>query len=130
MKSRPSDVATPCRVSALFASRHVDEAILRHLFQKALLESPAYRNLQRLPGVGEMPAQAIDRVVKEVSASLYTALTKVLADPDTTRLSRRLAENLTKSIGTEMQQGQTVIKIESLLYDLLEEVKVTYIGKD
>ena len=106
------------------------EAILRHLFQKALLESPAYRNLQRLPGVGEMPAQAIDRVVKEVSASLYTALTKVLADPDTTRLSRRLAENLTKSIGTEMQQGQTVIKIESLLYDLLEEVKVTYTSKD
>ena len=106
------------------------EAILRHLFQKALLESPAYRNLQRLPGVGEMPAQAIDRVVKEVSTSIYTALTKVLADPDTTRLSRRLAENLTKSIGTEMQQGQTVIKIESLLYDLLEEVKVTYTSKD
>lgn len=102
------------------------EAILRHLFQKALLESPAYRNLQRLPGVGEMPAQAIDRVVKEVSTSIYTALTKVLEDPDTTRLSRRLAENLTKSIGAEMQRGQTVIKIESLFYDLIEEIKVTY----
>ncbi len=102
------------------------EAILRHLFQKALLESPAYRNLQRLPGVGEMPAQAIDRVVKEVSTSIYTALTKVLEDPNSAKLSRRLAENFTQSIGAEMQRRQTVIKIESLLYDLIEEIKVTY----
>ena len=102
------------------------EAILRHLFQKALSESPAYRNLQLLPGIGELPAQAIERVVKEISASIYTALTKVLEDPNSAKLSRRLAENMTKSIGDEMQRGQTIIKIESLLYDLIEEVRVTY----
>ncbi len=102
------------------------EAIFRHLFQKALLESPAYRNLKLLPGIGELPAQAIDRVVKEVSGSIYIALTKILEDPDSGNLSRRLAETLTQSIGDEMQRGQTIVKIESLLYDLLEEVKVTY----
>ncbi len=105
------------------------EAILRHLFQKALSESPAYRNLKLLPGIGELPAQAIDRVVKEISASIYTALTKVLEDPDSAKLSRRLAENMTKSLGDEMQRGQTIIKIESLLYDLIEEVRVTYSNK-
>ena len=102
------------------------EAIFRHLFQKALLESPAYRNLKLLPGIGELPAQAIDRVVKEVSGSIYIALTKVLEDPASGNLSRRLAETLTQSIGDEMQRGPTIVKIESLLYDLLEEVKVTY----
>jgi hypothetical protein len=102
------------------------EAILRYLFQKALSESPAYRNLQMLPGIGELPAQAIDRVVTEVSASIYTAITKLLEDPNSAKLSRRLAENLTRSIGTEMQRGQTTIKVESLLYDLIEEIKVTY----
>ncbi|AFY96192.1 hypothetical protein Cha6605_5305 [Chamaesiphon minutus PCC 6605] len=102
------------------------EAILRHLFQKALSESPAYRNLQMLPGIGEMPAQAVDRVVKEISASIYTAMTKLLEDPDSAKLSRRLAENFTQSIGNEMQRGQTIVKIESLLYDLIEEIKVTY----
>jgi hypothetical protein len=106
------------------------EAILRHLFQKALSESPAYRNLQMLPGLGELPAQAIERVVKEISASIYTALTKLLEDPDSAKLSRRLAENFTQSIGTEMQRGQTVIKIESLLYDLIEEIKVTYSSRE
>ncbi len=102
------------------------EAILRFLFQKALSESPAYRNLQMLPGIGELPAQAIDRVVTEVSSSIYTAITKLLEDPDSAKLSRRLAENLTQSLATEMQRGQTTIKVESLLYDLIEEIKVTY----
>jgi hypothetical protein len=106
------------------------EAILRHLFQKALSESPAYRNLQMLPGIGEMPAQAIDRVVKEISASIYTAMTKLLEDPDSAKLSRRLAENFTQSIGNEMQRGQTIVKIESLLYDLIEEIKVTYSSRE
>ena len=105
------------------------EAIFRHLFQKALLESPAYRNLKMLPGIGELPAQAIDRAVKEISTSIYTALTKVMEDPDSSKLSRRLAENLTKSIGDELQRGQTIVKVESLLYDLIEEIKVTY-GKN
>ncbi len=102
------------------------EAIFRHLFQKALSESPAYRSLRLLPGIGELPNQAIDRVVKEVSSSIYIALTKLLEDPDSGNLSRRLAETLTQSIGDEMQRGQTIVRIESLVYDLLEEVKVTY----
>jgi hypothetical protein len=105
------------------------EDIFQHLFHQALLESPAYRNLRMLPGVGELPAQAIDRLVKEVSTSLYTALTKVISDPDNGRLSRRLAENLGSAIGDEMQRGQTTIKIESLVYDLIEEIKVTYSTK-
>lgn len=105
------------------------EAIFRHLFNKALLESPAYRNLQLLPGIGELPAQAIDRVIKEVSASIYTALTKVMADPERGKLSQQLTANLTQALGNEMQRGSTIMKIESLLYDLLEEIKVTYINK-
>ncbi len=105
------------------------EAIFRHLFHQALLESPAYRNLQLLPGIGELPAQAIDRIVKEVSVSIYTALTKVMADPDRGKLGQRLVASLTQALGDEMQRGQTIIKIESLLYDLLEEIKVTYTNK-
>jgi hypothetical protein len=105
------------------------EAIFRHLFNKALLESPAYRNLQLLPGIGELPAQAIDRVIKEASTSIYTALTKVMADPERGKLSQQLTANLTQVLGNEMQRGSTIIKIESLVYDLLEEIKVTYINK-
>jgi hypothetical protein len=105
------------------------EALFRHLLQKALAESPAYRNLKLLPGIGELPAQAIDRVVKEASTSIYTALTKVIADPDSGKLSQRLLEHLTQAVGDEMNRGQTILTIESLLYDLIEEIKVTYNSK-
>jgi hypothetical protein len=106
------------------------EAIFRHLFHKALAESPAYRHLKMVPGIGELPDLAIDKVVQEVSASIYTAMLKILEDPDSGKLTRRLAENLSGSIGDEIQKGQTVIKVESLIYDLLEEVKITYGSKD
>jgi hypothetical protein len=106
------------------------EAIFRYLFNKALSESPAYRSLKLIPGIGELPTLAIDRVIQEVSESIYTAMLKILEDPDSGKLSRRLAENLSESIGDEIQKGQTVIKIESLIYDLLEEVKITYGSKD
>ncbi len=105
------------------------EAIFRHLFQKALLESPIYRNLQLLPGIGELPAQTIDRLVKEVLGSIYLSLTKIIADPDRGKLGHRLTENLTQAIEAEMKRGQTVLTIESLLYDLIEEIKVTYSNK-
>ena len=72
----------------------------------------------------------MERVIKEVSTSIYTALTKILADPASGNLSRRLAENLTQSIGDELKRGQTVVRVESLLYDLLEEVKVTYSNQE
>jgi hypothetical protein len=106
------------------------EAILRFLFHKALSESPAYRNLQMLPGIGELPAQAIDRVVTEIFTSIYTAIAKLLEDPDSAKLSRRLAENFTQSIGSELQRGQTTTKVESLVYDLIEEIKVTYRNRE
>jgi hypothetical protein len=102
------------------------EAIVRHIFHKALQESPAYRNLQLIPGVRDIPTQTIDRVVQELSASMYIALTKIIADPDTGKISHQLAEHLSNAIADELKRGHTTTKIEALIYDLLEEVKVTY----
>ena len=102
------------------------EAIVQHIFHQALQESPAYRNLQLIPGVRDIPNQTIDLVVKELSASMYTALTKILADPNTGKISHQLAENFTTAIADELRRGHTTTKIEALIYDLLEEVKVTY----
>lgn len=105
------------------------EAIFKHILQQALAESPAYRNFRSLPGIGKLPTQAIDRLVQELSESIYLALTKIIADPERSKLSERLAINLTQAIGDELERGPTIVKIESLLYDLLEEIKITYVHK-
>jgi hypothetical protein len=102
------------------------EAIVRHLCQQALLESPAYRNLQLLPGVSQISTQTIDRIIAETAQIIYTSLTKVIADDDTGKLTHQLAIHLTAAISSELQNGRAIVKVEALVYDLLQEIKLTY----
>jgi hypothetical protein len=102
------------------------EALIQHLCQQALLESPAYRNLQLLPGIDRISTQTIDRIITETSQIIYTALTKVIADDGTGKLTHQLANHLTQAIGDEMQNGRAIVNLESLIYDLLQEIKLTY----
>jgi hypothetical protein len=106
------------------------EEITNHLLHKALIDSPAFQSLQLLPGFAEAPSQLIDRLVPQISDTLYLGLTKALHDPENGKLTRRLAENLAAALGSELQKSQTVTKIESLLADLLEEMKVSYVRND
>ena len=53
-----------------------------------------------------------------------------LNDPDNGKLARRLAENLMDALGTELKKGQTMTKLESLIADLLEEIKFSYVHSD
>ncbi len=103
------------------------EEIANHLVQSALIDSPAFQGLKALPGFAAAPHQISGQVVRQISDALYLALTKALSDPENGRISKRLAENFTAALGGELQKGHTVAKIESLLADLLEEVKVSYL---
>ncbi len=103
------------------------EEIANHLLHTALIDSPAFQSLKVLPGFAAAPHQITGQLVRQVSDALYLALTKALSDPENGRISKRLTENLTAALGGELQKGHTVTKIESLLADLLEEVKVSYV---
>jgi hypothetical protein len=106
------------------------EEIADNLLQKALADSPAFQGLRVIPGFAEAPHQLTGPLVRQVSDALYIGLTKALSDPDNGKLARRLAENFTTALGAELQKGHTVSKLESLLADLLEEVKVSYVHAD
>jgi hypothetical protein len=102
------------------------EEIISTLVQKASIDSPAFQNLKLIPGFTEAPHQLIDQIVRQVSEALYLGLTKSLNDPQNGKLAKRLAENFTEALGAELQKGQTVSKLESLVSDLLAEVKASY----
>jgi hypothetical protein len=104
------------------------EEIISTLLQKASIDSPAFQSLKLIPGFAEAPHQLIDQIVQQVSEALYLGLTKMLNDPQNGKLAKRLAENLTAALGTELQKSQTVDKLESLVADLLGEVKASYIS--
>jgi hypothetical protein len=102
------------------------EEIVSNLVQKASIDSPAFQNLKLIPGFAEAPHQLIDQIVRQVSEALYLGLTKSLNDPQNGKLAKRLAENFIEALGAELQKGQTVSKLESLVVDMLAEMKASY----
>ncbi|GAB4187933.1 MAG: hypothetical protein Fur006_28140 [Coleofasciculaceae cyanobacterium] len=104
------------------------EALLQHNLKKAIEQSPAYQSLERLPGLGELQHQLTERVTKEIIQAIYDGLNAALEeDPVGEQLFKRLIEHLTEVIGTEIQAKQTLPRIQSLLTDLLEEIKINYV---
>jgi hypothetical protein len=106
------------------------EAILQHNIEKILSQSPFYRGLQQVPGVGTIPTQMTEKLVKEISLAAYNTLTASLEDdPVGAELSKHLMEHFTEALGSEVQRQQTVQKIQSLLLDMLEEIKLNYVQR-
>lgn len=106
------------------------EALLQHNLEKAIKQSPAYQNLEQLPGLGQLQQQLTERLTKEVIQAVYDGLNAAMEeDPVGDQLMKRLIEHLSEALGTELQGKQTLQEIQTLLTDLLEEVKVNYVER-
>lgn len=106
------------------------EALLQHNLDKILSQSPAIQGLHQVPGVEKLQTELTERLVKEITQALYDGLNMALEpDPVGDELFRRLIQNLSEALGSEIQAKQTLQKIQSLLTDLLEEVKINYVER-
>ena len=106
------------------------EALLQHHLEKALNQSPAYQGLQKVPGMEQLQHELAGRLVKEISQAVYDGINSAMEpDPVGDQLFRRLIEHLSEALGSEIQAKQTLQKIQSLLTDLLEEIKINYVER-
>lgn len=106
------------------------EALLQHHLEKILNQSPAFQGLQKVPGMEQLQHELTGRLVKELSQALYDSLNSAMEpDPVGDELFRGLIEHLSEALGTEIQTKQTLQKIQSLLTDLLEEIKINYVER-
>jgi len=106
------------------------EALLQHHLAKILNQSPAFAGLQAVPGIAQLQQELTARLVKEISHGLYDAINNVMQeDPKGDQLFRQLIQHLSEVLGSEIQTKQTLQKIQSLLIDLLEEIKVNYVER-
>lgn len=105
------------------------EALLRQVINSVLGQSPAYRGLQALPGIGAVPAQLTERLVADLTQLVYNSFKTVLEDSKTTQLTTQLVQNVSNTFLTEAQQQQNLQEIQILLSDLLEEIKINYIQR-
>ncbi len=112
------------------------EAILRYSLEKAWHQSPAYQQLQQIPGLQNLPDQIIEQLVEQFSKlavdspqSTYEAVKTAMEDPVGTQLSNQLVRNFGKALGAELQQENSLPEIESLLVAFLEEFKINYVQR-
>ena len=104
-------------------------ALLQHNIDSALNQSPIYRNLHNLPGMGEVQSQLSKQLATEITANLHKALVSAVEDPVAAQLSSRFLERFSETLGDEMRQKQILAEIQSLLFDFLEEVKINYVQR-
>jgi hypothetical protein len=106
------------------------EAILKHAIAKTLQQIPAYQNLQNLPGFNGIQNTIIEQTIDR-TYQVFADTLKVLLSEDTVfdELANKLIANISRSLDSELQARQNIGKIEVLLVDLLEEIKLNYIQK-
>lgn len=104
------------------------ETLLQYSIEKALKQSPAYQGIKILPG-GDRAISSISHQLVSQSYSAFSSTLQVMLaeDKQFDRLVESLISNVGKSVSSELQAQQSMTKIELLLVDLLEEIKINYV---
>ncbi|MGL6341289.1 MAG: hypothetical protein ACRC80_19370 [Waterburya sp.] len=106
------------------------ETLLHYSVDKAFKQSPAYQGIKLLPGGDRTLAGLSRQLVSQTYSAFSSALQAALAeDEQFDRLLESLVGNIGKTISTELQAQQSMNKIEFLLIDLLEEIKINYVER-
>ena len=100
---------------------------MRNSIEAVLNQSPAYQGLKMIPGLSNLPRQLNERLVTETTSTAYSTLVAILDDPAVTELAAQLVKNFGKNLMDELKQQDSLQELQSLVNDLLEEVKVNYV---
>lgn len=101
--------------------------LLNHTIQSVLNQSPVYRQIQNVPGMNKLPNQMTERLANDISQAAYSTITNFMEDPVAAKMWERLFDNFSKALEVELQKQHNVQEIQSLIVDLLEEIKINYV---
>jgi hypothetical protein len=77
--------------------------------------------------MNNLPEQLTERLAKDISQTSYTTLTTLLKDPVLAEMSNSLMGNFSEALESEVKKQHNLREIQTLLIDLLEEVKINYV---
>jgi hypothetical protein len=69
------------------------------------------------------------QLASSIAQNLYSAIVKAVEDPVGAKFSRQLAQHFSQALSTQMQEKHTLERIQSLLSDFLEEIKLNYVRR-
>ena len=106
------------------------ETLLQYSVDKALRQSSAYRGIKMLPGGDRTLTSLSHQLVSQSYSAFSTTLQAMLAEDEKfDRLLESLISNTGKTVAHELQAQQSLNKIELLIVDLLEEIKINYVER-
>jgi hypothetical protein len=103
------------------------EALVHHSLASTFNESPIYQQIQNIPGLNNLPHQLTEKLARDLSESSYRNLIKALSDPVVGNLTTRLITNFRDILEKELQKKNNIQELQSLLIDMLEEIKINYV---
>jgi hypothetical protein len=103
------------------------EALMHHAIASTFNESPLYQHIQNIPGLNNLPHQLTEKLARDLSQSAYNNLIKALSDPVAAKLTSRLITNFRDVLEMELQKKHNIQEFQSLLIDMLEEIKINYV---
>lgn len=103
------------------------EDLIHHAIANTLNQLLAYQQLQNLPGLNHLPALLTENLAKFLSHIAYNNLINTIEDPVAVEISTRLSSNFRNALEKELQKKYNTQEIQTLLVDLLEEIKINYV---
>ncbi|AFZ37194.1 hypothetical protein Sta7437_3698 [Stanieria cyanosphaera PCC 7437] len=106
------------------------EALLQYSIEKVLKQTPAYQGIRFLPGSDRTIVNLTQQLVQQTYQIFSDAFQAILEEDEKfNQLLESLLTNLTQSFSSEIKAKQSIVKIELLLIDLLEEIKINYVER-
>jgi hypothetical protein len=103
------------------------EALVHHSLANTFNESPIYQQIQNIPGLNNLPHQLTEKLARDLSESTYRNFIKAFSDPVVGNLAARLITNFRDILEKELQKKNNIQELQSLLIDMLEEIKMNYV---
>ncbi|ACK70373.1 conserved hypothetical protein [Gloeothece citriformis PCC 7424] len=105
------------------------EALLRYSLKEAVTQSNFYQGLQTVPGIEAFPTEVIEQLADYLATGSVDIITKFYADIKGRELFDDLSQNFKKALEKELKDTINQAELQSLLSDLLEEIKINYVQR-
>lgn len=105
------------------------EAVLHHSLESAVKDSSFYDTIRSVPAFGAFPEEAIEELANWIAKATYDVLASSYSDLEGRVLFDSLTKQFQDSLREELRDEETLRELQSLLSDLLEEMKLSYIKK-
>lgn len=106
------------------------KALLNYSLKKTLTETPLYQGIKFFPGGKQTFSHLSEQLAKQSYQTFSHALQGILEeDKQFNQLLENLLTKLIQSLASEVTAQQSIAKIEILLVELLEEIKINYVQR-